>query len=244
MNIYIPYTYLIGWSKHNKWYYGVRYGKNCNPQDLWINYFTSSKVVKKFRTEKGEPDIIQIRKTFNCAKKAKIWEDRVLCKLNVESKDEWLNVRSNTWKNVIFTEEMKKKISNSRLGKSNTKGYTNEYRKENGLKIISGKPKGVKEKQETKNKKSLARIGKVTVKDLSGNCFLVKVDDERLKSGELVIVSKNSRKGKKHNSETINRLKEIAKCREVFTCSACDRSISGKMNWNRHLTSAKHLSHI
>lgn len=27
-----PYTYLIGWSKLNKWYYGVRYSKKCK----WI----------------------------------------------------------------------------------------------------------------------------------------------------------------------------------------------------------------
>ncbi len=64
MSIYIPYTYIIGWSLYNKYYYGVRYAKNCNPNDLWKTYFTSSKYVKEFRNNHGEPDIIQVRKTF------------------------------------------------------------------------------------------------------------------------------------------------------------------------------------
>ena len=36
-----PYTYLIGWSNLNKFYYGVRYGKGCHPSDLWVKYFGS-----------------------------------------------------------------------------------------------------------------------------------------------------------------------------------------------------------
>ena len=67
----IPYTYLIGWSKLNKYYYGVRYAKNCHPSDLWTKYFTSSKYVKQFREENGEPDIIEIRKTFSNIKEIK-----------------------------------------------------------------------------------------------------------------------------------------------------------------------------
>ena len=49
----IPYTYIIGWSSLNKWYYGVRYAKNCKPEDLWKTYFTSSKHVKEFLTGNG-----------------------------------------------------------------------------------------------------------------------------------------------------------------------------------------------
>jgi len=39
----LPYTYLIGWSNLNTWYYGRRTSKNCHPSDLWQKYFTSSK---------------------------------------------------------------------------------------------------------------------------------------------------------------------------------------------------------
>ena len=65
------YTYLIGWSKLNKWYYGVRYAnKIIAENDLWVKYFTSSRHVKNFRKIHGEPDIIKIRKKFNKKEKA------------------------------------------------------------------------------------------------------------------------------------------------------------------------------
>lgn len=52
------YTYLVGWNKLNKWYYGVRFSDKADPIELWKTYFTSSKRVKEFRLENGEPDII------------------------------------------------------------------------------------------------------------------------------------------------------------------------------------------
>jgi hypothetical protein len=90
-----PYTYLIGWSSANKWYYGVRYSKGCDPSELWKTYFTSSNHVKKFRQINGDPDIIQIRKTFNCVNKARIWEHKVLKRLNVISKENFINKTDN-----------------------------------------------------------------------------------------------------------------------------------------------------
>lgn len=87
----IPYTYLIGWSKHNKWYYGVRYRRGCNPSDLWNPYKTSSRYVHEFVKMYGDPDIIQVRKTFNESKSAHLYEQRVLNRLNVLSSDKWLN---------------------------------------------------------------------------------------------------------------------------------------------------------
>jgi len=87
----IPYTYLIGWSKHNKWYYGVRWAKNCRPEEMWKKYFTSSIYVKKFSEEFGPPDVIQIRKTFNTAKSARAWEHKVLVRMKVKHDDRWLN---------------------------------------------------------------------------------------------------------------------------------------------------------
>ena len=84
MNNY--YTYLIGWSSINRWYYGCQYGKNSNPNNLWTNYFTSSKVVKDCRTKYGEPDIIEVRKTFSDKNKCLDWEHRVLEKLKVFTK--------------------------------------------------------------------------------------------------------------------------------------------------------------
>lgn len=96
MSIYKqPYTYLIGWTIHNKWYYGVRFAKNCNPSDLWNTYFTSSKSVHNFRNQYGEPDIIQIRKIFDNENSARLWETKVLKRMNVINTDKWLNQTNN-----------------------------------------------------------------------------------------------------------------------------------------------------
>jgi hypothetical protein len=237
-----PYTYLIGWKNHNKWYYGVRYSSKCNPDDLWKTYFTSSKQVEMFIVKFGDPDIIQVRKTFNDPKKAKLWEDNVLRRLGVSTNTKWLNIRSDTWNGVIITEDIRHKMSEKAKGKSKTKGYTNEFRLKNGYKIIPGKPKGSKEKEETKIKKSIAKTGKVTVRDNDNNCFLVSCDDSRYLSGELICVTKGvkwsmSDEGKKNISLA-------SKNREIFICECCQRDIKGRMNWDRHLKSNKHLSQI
>jgi hypothetical protein len=86
-----PYTYLIGWSSKNVWYYGAQYGKKSHPSSLWRTYFTSSKYVKSFRTLYGEPDVVEVRKVFNEAKEAQRWETEVLIRLEAVEKDKWLN---------------------------------------------------------------------------------------------------------------------------------------------------------
>ena len=91
----MAYTYLIGWSKHDKFYYGARWAKDCSPDDLWNTYFTSSKHVKAFRKEHGEPDVIQVRKVFSDADKCKLHERKALEKLDVLNNDKWLNKNIN-----------------------------------------------------------------------------------------------------------------------------------------------------
>lgn len=91
----MSYTYLLGWSKHNKFYYGVRFAKGCHPNDLWISYFTSSKYVKEFRKHYGEPDIIQVRRTFDNTASARLWEEKVLKRLNVIKREDFLNRTDN-----------------------------------------------------------------------------------------------------------------------------------------------------
>jgi len=94
-NEYIPYTYLIGWSELNQWYYGRRTAKNCHPSDLWTKYFTSSKYVKELVKIYGRPDIIQIRRTFpGDSKKCCKWESRVLEKMNVQNNPLWVNKKN------------------------------------------------------------------------------------------------------------------------------------------------------
>lgn len=85
----MAYTYLIGWSQHKKFYYGVRYAYGCDPNDLWVTYFTSSKYVQGFRKIYGEPDIIQVRKIFNSSEDAILWESTVLKRMNVVSREDF-----------------------------------------------------------------------------------------------------------------------------------------------------------
>lgn len=114
---HIPYTYLIGWSKLNTWYYGVRYAKNCNPTELFVTYFTSSKYVKQFILEHNKPDVIEIRKTFNSIEKARAWELKVLQKMKVKTSDNWLNKHDKAAPPIMYgpcSNKRKTSISNSR----------------------------------------------------------------------------------------------------------------------------------
>lgn len=128
----IPYTYLIGWTKFNIWYYGVRYRKGCHPNDLWVKYFTSSKFVKEFIKEHGEPDIIQVRHVFCDRHKAQDWESKVIRRMNMVKSPHFLNKRDpkGTFHNVggvPFTEEHKEKIRLSNTGKR--KNNIGQYKK-------------------------------------------------------------------------------------------------------------------
>lgn len=122
----MPYTYLIGWSKYNKFYYGVRFAKNCHPSELCIDYFTSSKYVKEFIEENGLPDVIEIRKLFDNSDNARRWESKVLKRLKVVSKDIFINKTDNIsisseCSRYEHTMEIRLKKSLSRIGKKHSK---------------------------------------------------------------------------------------------------------------------------
>lgn len=88
-----PFTYLIGWRALDRWYYGVRYQPGSGPETLWRDYFTSSKQVRAFRHKHGEPDVIQVRRTFPSANDARHHELTVLRRLRCASSVRWLNQR-------------------------------------------------------------------------------------------------------------------------------------------------------
>jgi len=144
------YTYLIGWSKQNLWYYGSRYSKNAKPEDLWVTYFTSSKYVKKIVKEYGDPDIIQIRKIFYSAINTQNWEKKVLRRLNVLYEDKWLNknVGGRIYIEKQTEEHVKKRIENKKH---------NPKQKEFALyasRIAAEKRKGTRDSEETKIKRN------------------------------------------------------------------------------------------
>lgn len=126
------YTYLIGWSATNKWYYGVRYAEKSTPLELWTTYFTSSKHVAAYRKQHGEPDVVEIRRTFDTPDKAREWEHKVLRRLGVRAKDEWLNMCDNrfpfvtTNKQYMQADSYRKAMSLAKRGSlAWNKGLTN-----------------------------------------------------------------------------------------------------------------------
>lgn len=167
MTTYQPYTYLIGWSQLDKWYYGVRYAKRCSPSDFWVSYFTSSKIVSKYRKLHGEPDVLSIRKTFSDAQTAKVWEHQVLRRLECAKSSKWLN-QSNSGENFVLferTEAHKLKISAALKGKKKTEEHCKNLSKSQRGKTAHNKGKvgymaGKKLSEEAKLKISQSKIGK------------------------------------------------------------------------------------
>lgn len=141
----MPFTYLIGWSMLNKWYYGVRWAKTASPDAFWTEYKTSSRYVKQFIQVYGEPDVIQVRRKFTDQHKARLFESRVLHRLNYIDpfgpKSKWLNRTTNKSiynptayirtpvirarlsklnKGKIVSDDTRKKISLSNTGKKHS----------------------------------------------------------------------------------------------------------------------------
>lgn len=156
----IPFTYLIGWSATNKFYYGVRWAKNSNPNNLWIDYKTSSKYVKRYYLENGDPDIIQVRKLFNTAKEARKFEERVLIRLNIRDpfgpNSKWLNRTTNK---SIYNEKPYERTAEIRERlrvKAKSRPVSEETRRK-----ISEINKGRRHSEETKRKIGDGNRGKI-----------------------------------------------------------------------------------
>lgn len=92
-----PYSYLLHHKPTNKFYYGVRYAKGCDPKDFWVKYFTSSKFVELLRTLFGDDCWeFEIRRTFDSVEAARNWEHIVLRRMKVmENHNIWLNQTDN-----------------------------------------------------------------------------------------------------------------------------------------------------
>ena len=195
MNIYTPYTYLIGWSTLNKYYYGVRYKRGCNPQDFWNTYFTSSKIVKQYREKYGEPDIIEIRKQFSCAEKAKLWESKVLTRLDCAKDEKWLNRHNSNGKfHTIggLSTETKEKLSKINKGRK----LTEEWKAKIGA--------------ANKNKTRSPELRKQISLKQKGRKRPFTSEEHRRNLSKAIL-------GKKHSEETRKKISEIQKGKSWWT---------------------------
>jgi hypothetical protein len=237
----MAYTYLIGWSKTNKWYYGVRYAEKSTNDDLWKTYFTSSDYVKRYREEFGEPDVIEIRRVFNDPKIAIRCEDRVIRKLRLHENDDFLNKSYSG--SIFYDQEVREKISNhakkprtevfkearsqtmKRLWQTgvydNRPPQTEEHKRKNsdGLKkryqIFEHHSKGKPQKEYANEKRS---------KTLLKNNAALSKEERKKKFGHPGKL--NCMHGKKHNDETKQKIKNSALNRPTLECENCGETIT------------------
>lgn len=208
-----PYTYLIGWKNQNKYYYGVRYAKNCQPSELMITYFTSSNEVSEMIKTHGNPDIVEVRKTFSTPGQARAWEHKVLRRMRVVESTIWLNKTDNksiapmpgvmnamygktgelshrfgtshsTETRKIISEKSKKKRGNMPAG------FSEKMRS-----IVSGR----KHTEETKHKIKEALTGRTFTEEHKKNISKNHAD---------ALGIKNPFFGKTHSAETKAKMKE------------------------------------
>jgi hypothetical protein len=98
-----PYTYTITHKLSGVKYYGVRYSKNCQPNDLGISYFSSSKTLRKMILNEGKDNFeFKIRQCFENKEDAVLWEHKVLRRLNAAQSTKWFNRHNGntSWHNV------------------------------------------------------------------------------------------------------------------------------------------------
>lgn len=129
-----PYTYFLVFTnpetQEKKYYYGVQYAKNCTPDNFWKSYFTSSSQVKNLREQYGtESFSYQIRKIFDCPVKAVSWETKVIRRMKIVEKSEWLNSanfpvfiskkgKEHAGYRIPLSEDHKEKIRKTKKGKA------------------------------------------------------------------------------------------------------------------------------
>lgn len=99
------YVYKLTFKLTGQYYIGCRYAQYLTEQkiksDLWVSYFTSSKIIKHLINEHGkdafEPKIIKI---FDSGLKAKEYEQKLLKRINADTNEKMLNQSISTGKNA------------------------------------------------------------------------------------------------------------------------------------------------
>jgi hypothetical protein len=180
-----PYTYLIGWTKYQKYYYGRRTAKFCHPSELWKKYFTSSRHVKNFFQQFGNPDIITIRKQFKSTKKACEWESKVLRRINAKYNDKMINKTNGDakWDTTCNSDCYFKHTGQTHVTMRNVKTKKCQRLLKDDVRIIRGEFVGVTAGIKSKHQSTLKLT--CTVKDEQGKTYRVHKDHPLIKTGEL-----------------------------------------------------------
>lgn len=112
------YTYTVYCKITNMIYYGKRTSKHPPEQDLWKEYFTSSKVIRRLRDLYGDDQFVcRVRKQFDSSNQALRWESALLRRCKVHENSRFINQWSSTdtipgrFKGYRHSEDTKKRIA-------------------------------------------------------------------------------------------------------------------------------------
>jgi hypothetical protein len=156
---YKPYTYRILFKPTGQEYYGVQTKQGARPENLLVNYFTSSKVVKALMAEHGKEAFEVVGFKVHATKEAALkWEELFLVSVGAAQNEHWLNQWNGGHKFCITAESAKK------IGESNRAIWAKPGVKEARSEVLKAgwaKP-GVKEAQSELIK---SRNAKPEVKD-------------------------------------------------------------------------------
>ena len=195
----MAYTYLIGWRKLDKWYYGYR-NKESPQTDLWIEYFTSSKYVKEFREKHGEPDVVRVHRVFPNKDAAMNYEDRFLSRVKAVRSERWLNRarRGVEFRSPEkFSDRSRAKMSASaKRWRENNKKTTTAAMSENARRQISR---------------------------VNANGLRAPWTKERCERISSALVGNTNRLGLKNSEEQNRKIAESAKYRPMVCCAICQR---------------------
>lgn len=195
-----PYTYLLKCLVDNTFYYGVRYKNGCQPEDFWVKYETSSKEVKdKIRKYGKENFVFVIRRTFDDANKARMWENKVLRRMGVVLREDFMNKTDNISIPPMYGQDnpmCKPEVVES-FKKSRSKNPTRKPNSKEAYAIVSEKLKGKKRPKEV-------------CKQISESLKGYKHDEDfRKKCHERQLGIKPSVENKKKKSESIKGRKRF-----------------------------------
>lgn len=215
----IPYTYYIFHRPTRQHYYGVKFAQDADPDLFWKTYFTSSNAVKALIEEYGEKSFdVSIRRTFNNAKEAILWEAKFLNRIDAKGRKDWLNQHNSDGKFLTqgpLTEKHKRNLSNANKGNI----LSNETKKK-----ISNSKKGKTLSAEAKRNMSLAKISLMSnmtaderIEKYGKNKGIPLTDEHKSKISNAV-------KGKSRSRETKQNISKAFKGRTW-------RIVDGKRKW-------------
>lgn len=165
-----PYLYVIGWTEHDVWYQGIQYGKMAHPDNIWKYYFTSSRYVKAFASQYGDPDVIETL-PLSSKEEAISEEIRYQTECDVIHDPRWLNCAINgdriRTKNDLT--HLRRIADRDRSTDRKRQPWTDEM-KARHRETMTGKGKGKKRSPETR-----ARMAEANRKRWEDNAYREKM---------------------------------------------------------------------